>query len=375
MGQVLSEPITTKHTALQESSSLRVASSAMQGWRTTMEDAHTCMMSLKEDPGSQFFGVFDGHGGAKIAHYACKHLPHRICSRLEYKTGQVESASKKAFLELDKEMMTNAELANDFSGTTACCVLIRQNKLYCINAGDSRAIASIKGHPLSLSYDHKPNNIGEQTRIVKAGGFVELNRVNGNLALSRALGDFSFKRNLKKQQDEQVVSAMPDVTVHDINTDLEFVLIACDGIWDVLSNVEVVEFCRHRIANQMEPTKVCEELISRCLATECNQGGVGCDNMTVILVCFTHGDTYSHLAKRCSRPSNLMFSPSSSSSPQTRPNGASFNTSSSSTTGPLGISGLGATSRANPHLHPPPTSTAPHSKLYMNNSYKSSWKY
>ena len=77
-----------------------------------------------------------------------------------------------------------------------------------MNVGDSRAIASIKGLPLSLSYDHKPNNIGEQTRIVKAGGFVELNRVNGNLALSRALGDFSFKRNLKKQQDEQIVSGI-----------------------------------------------------------------------------------------------------------------------------------------------------------------------
>ncbi|XP_063719102.1 probable protein phosphatase 2C T23F11.1 isoform X2 [Symsagittifera roscoffensis] len=338
-----------------------------------MEDAHTCMMSIKEDPGSQFFGVFDGHGGTKIAQYSCKHLPHRVCSRLEYKTGQVESAAKKAFLDLDKEMMTNAELANDFSGSTACCVLIRQNKLYCMNVGDSRAIASIKGLPLSLSYDHKPNNIGEQTRIVKAGGFVELNRVNGNLALSRALGDFSFKRNLKKQQDEQIVSALPDVTVHDINTDLEFVVVACDGIWDVLSNVEVVEFCRQRIANQMEPTKVCEELISRCLATECNQGGLGCDNMTVILICFTHaGDSYAHLAKRCSRPSNLLGGGggnSSSSQNQARgghpvANGASFNTS------PLGITSLGSSSRTNPHLQPAGAS----SKLYLNGS-RSSWKY
>ena len=252
-----------------------------------------------------------------------------------------------------------------------------------MNVGDSRAIASIKGHPVSLSYDHKPNNIGEQTRIIKAGGFVELNRVNGNLALSRALGDFSFKRNLKKQQDEQVVTglstskhaqtallneirifqictAVPDVTVHDINTDLEFVVVACDGIWDVLSNIEVVEFCRQRVANHMEPSKICEELISRCLATECNQGGVGCDNMTVILICFLHGESFSHLAKKCSRPSNLM----NRNGPIA--NGASMNT----------AAYTGFTLPTN-HRYPPPGG-ANTSKLFMNSSQygsKSNWRY
>lgn len=61
--------------------------------------------------------------------------------------------------------------------------------------GDSRAILSVNGLAEPLSYDHKPANEAEAARIIAAGGWVEFNRVNGNLALSRALGDFIFKRN------------------------------------------------------------------------------------------------------------------------------------------------------------------------------------
>jgi protein phosphatase 2C family protein 2/3 len=74
------------------------------------------------------------------------------------------------------------------------------------NVGDSRAIASVNGTVVALSEDHKPNNENEVKRIVAAGGWVQLNRVNGNLALSRALGDFIFKRNDSKKAEEQIVT-------------------------------------------------------------------------------------------------------------------------------------------------------------------------
>lgn len=119
--------------------------------------------------------------------------------------------------------------------------------------GDSRAIASVRGSVQQLSYDHKPNNELETKRIVAAGGWVEFNRVNGNLALSRALGDFVFKKNEKKRAEEQIVTAMPDVEVRDITDDHEFIVIACDGIWDVLTNEEVLEFVRNRIAQKISP--------------------------------------------------------------------------------------------------------------------------
>lgn len=104
------------------------------------------------------------------------------------------------------------------------------------NVGDSRAIASVGGrvHPLSL--DHKPGNEIESKRIVAAGGWIEFNRVNGNLALSRALGDFVFKRNEARRAEEQIITAEPDIVRLAITDDLEFIVMACDGIWDVLTN-------------------------------------------------------------------------------------------------------------------------------------------
>lgn len=102
--------------------------------------------------------------------------------------------------------------------------------------GDSRVIASVNGAVQVLSLDHKPCNDTERERIQAAGGWVEFNRVNGNLALSRALGDFVFKRNSQKVPQEQIVTAFPDIEVRKVTEDWEFLLMACDGIWDVMTN-------------------------------------------------------------------------------------------------------------------------------------------
>ncbi len=90
----------------------------------------------------------------------------------------------------------------------------------------------------------------------------------------------------------QIVSAYPDVTCHTINRSWDFLLLACDGIWDVLSNQEVVDFVSRRIGQGMEPEDICEELMTRCLAVDCSMGGLGCDNMTVVLVCLLHDKPY-----------------------------------------------------------------------------------
>ncbi len=105
--------------------------------------------------------------------------------------------------------------------------------------GDSRCVAQVRGAAEALSVDHKPGDEPERQRIESAGGFVEFNRVNGNLALSRALGDFAFKGNDTLSAEEQIVSGCPDVQVRTVDEDWEFLILACDGIWDVLSNQEV----------------------------------------------------------------------------------------------------------------------------------------
>lgn len=112
----------------------------------------------------------------------------------------------QGFLECDTAMYNDEAIKEQMAGTTAITVLIKDNKLYCANAGDSRAIACRNGALVTLSDDHKPNNPDEMDRIYRAGGWVEFNRVNGNLALSRALGDFLFKRNQTIPAEQQIVT-------------------------------------------------------------------------------------------------------------------------------------------------------------------------
>lgn len=119
----------------------------------------------------------------------------------------------------------------------------------------------------------------ENARIVSAGGFVEFGRVNGNLALSRAIGDFEFKQNFSLEPEEQIVTADPEIIQHTITGEEEFLVLACDGIWDCLSNQQVVDFVRRGIANGKELKVICEEGMDRCLAPDSEIGGVGCDNV------------------------------------------------------------------------------------------------
>ncbi|KAH8303813.1 hypothetical protein KR018_008192 [Drosophila ironensis] len=306
MGQTLSEPITTKDTACCSNSRYRVGSSSMQGWRVEMEDAHTHILALPDEPQASFFAVYDGHGGASVSNFAGKHLHKFVTKRPEYRE-DTAMALKKAFLDFDREILMNGSGNEVSAGSTAVVVLIREKRLYCANAGDSRAIACIAGvmHPLSV--DHKPNDEAESKRIVAGGGWVEFNRVNGNLALSRALGDFMYKKNTHKRAEEQIVTAYPDVEVRDISEDWEFVLLACDGIWDVKTNTEVCQFVRARIAAALTPERICEELMNTCLAPNGQMSGLGGDNMTVILVCFLHNKGYEELVVRCGgeRPQSL----------------------------------------------------------------------
>lgn len=153
-----------------------------------------------------------------------------------------------------------------------------------------------------MSYDHKPVNKGENSRIVAAGGFVEFGRVNGaprpalscsnhpgNLALSRALGDFEFKQNSSLPAEQQIVTADPDIIVHDPTDEDEFLILACDGIWDVVTSQQAVDFVRRAIADRTDLAGICERLMDRCLAPDSDWGGVGCDNMTVVVVALLNG--------------------------------------------------------------------------------------
>ncbi|CAJ0597206.1 unnamed protein product [Cylicocyclus nassatus] len=303
MGQTLSEPVTTKESASCVNELFTVGSSCMQGWRINMEDAHTHLLSLPDDPRCAFFAVYDGHGGPKASQFAGINLHKQILQQADYAKGNLPEALRKGFLALDEQMRSDDEMRDDVSGATAVVVLVKDDVIHCANVGDSRAVVSVCGEARPLSYDHKPANEKEAKRILAAGGWVEFNRVNGNLALSRALGDFVFKRNESIPPEEQIVTAYPDVISENITDDHEFIVLACDGIWDVLSNQEVVDFVRERLAEHRDPQTICEELLTRCLAPDAQMGGVGCDNMTVVIVGLLQKQSFEHLVTKCARTS------------------------------------------------------------------------
>ncbi|XP_077420446.1 protein phosphatase 1G isoform X2 [Vanacampus margaritifer] len=188
--------------------------------------------------------------------------------------------------------MDGKEEPGSDSGTTAVVALIRGKQLIVANAGDSRCVVSERGKAVDMSYDHKPEDELELSRIKKAGGKVTVDgRVNGGLNLSRAIGDHFYKRNKVLPPEEQMISAMPDVKVLTLNDDHDFMVIACDGIWNVLSSQEVVDFISKRIKPDQSGgarplSSIVEELLDHCLAPDTSGDGTGCDNMTCMIVTF-----------------------------------------------------------------------------------------
>ncbi|KRT81960.1 hypothetical protein AMK59_5508 [Oryctes borbonicus] len=175
-------------------------------------------------------------------------------------------------------------------GTTAVVALLRGNELYVANAGDSRCVVCRNGEAIEMSIDHKPNDELEFERIKKAGSWISSDaRVDGGLNLSRAIGDHGYKKQKDLSQREQAVTALPDVKTLTIDPSQdEFIVLACDGIWNVLSSQETVDFIRTRIQKGQEKMSViCEELFDHCLAPDRDfSTDKGCDNMTAVIVQF-----------------------------------------------------------------------------------------
>ena len=393
MGNFLDTPITEKETEVGEDGKCSYGLSAMQGWRAQMEDDHIQMLSVSDAlPNVSLFGVFDGHGGDMRAHYSARHFPKHLTDALD--AGDLKlDGSRRASRQGEGGIRVVADGARQRAAAPAGRGVgagperldlrpvphladvdrLRQH-------GDSRAVLARGGDAVPLSHDHKPHNPEEKARIEAAGSHVAgCWRVNGDLAVSRALGDFVYKRCETVAADRQAVTAFPEVrlaaaapalararprtadcfgaarrarrrapassrapppglnpalTTRDGSlmlhlppcsqvitvarqADDEFAVIACDGIWDVMSSQEVVEKVHAFLANGRPPPPlpdadanddaggapmaaaaeppapaaqrpwdlgaVCEELIDHCLRLGSR------DNMSVVIVLFQKG--------------------------------------------------------------------------------------
>jgi len=279
--------------------------------------------------GNSFLGVYDGHAGRKAAKVAAQMIHDELLKRPAFLKHDYETALKEAFITTDNALWKRsgqkppgkiADLQNSPSkpedgtpppttatsplrrkkpdgGTTAVVALFMEGTLYVANAGDSRCVLCRKGEAVAMSEDHKPTNKEEEERIRNAGGSVFDGRVGGQLAVSRALGDLQFKCNGELGPEGQMVTCVPDVRKLVLNSDDEFVILACDGIWDVMDNAEAVAFVRDRLVKGEKPlSRIIEQMFDHCitpgpcsntliseLCSDPESRELGADNMTCVV--------------------------------------------------------------------------------------------
>lgn len=286
MGSFLDTPKTEKETERHENARLRCAVSSMQGWRVEMEDAHTIVLDMKKLPGFSFFGVYDGHGGSLVAKHASGALLDEITTAPEFETCKAAEDLPRpittGFLAFDRKTrdLPQIRAGADHSGSTAVTAFVTPTHYVIANCGDSRCVlARGDGRGVWASEDHKPTLEGERKRIEAAGGTVSMRRVNGDLAVSRALGDYLYKQVAGFPAEKQQVSCEPEVTVLKREDKDDYLILACDGIWDVMTNEDCVQFVRSKVRQgETDLGAICEMIADHCLGLNSR------DNMTCCIV-------------------------------------------------------------------------------------------
>ncbi|XP_013642147.2 probable protein phosphatase 2C 27 isoform X1 [Brassica napus] len=262
----------------------RSGSCAEQGAKQFMEDEHICIDDLVDHLGasldssslSAFYGVFDGHGGTDAALFVRKNILRFIVEDTYFPLC-VKKAIKNAFLKADYQFADDSSL-DISSGTTALAALIFGRRLIIANAGDCRAVLGRRGRAIELSKDHKPNCITEKTRIENLGGVVYDGYLNGQLSVARAIGDWHMKG---PRGSACPLTPEPELQETDLSEDDEFLIMGCDGLWDVMSSQCAVTIARKALMIHNDPERCSRELVREALKRNT------CDNLTVIVVCFS----------------------------------------------------------------------------------------
>ena len=228
---------------------MRPAIFEMQGRRRTMEDTHNVIVDLGERESSalpdkfSLFGVYDGHGGSAAAEFVSENLPKYVAKRI-LNGEKPETALSESIIQLEADFLEMARERSMEDGTTLVAVLVTDGRMIVANLGDSEAILCRGGNAEVLSTVHTPaKNEKEVARVKADGGKVVRGRVGHpnfneqyfNLAVSRAIGDMMYKHDEFTNGKKSGVIAIPEVRQELVSDDDSFLVLACDGVWDVLS--------------------------------------------------------------------------------------------------------------------------------------------
>ncbi|KAI1285756.1 Protein phosphatase 1E [Halotydeus destructor] len=343
---------------------------AIQNTRRKMEDVHVVyhdlnsVCNLKTDKLYSYYAVFDGHAGVDAASFAAEHLHQNLVNSRSFSEGYIEDAFKEAFAETDLSYLAKSAREGIKCGCTAVVLLIEQeasneesksltdnepsnkmaindNEAYSVTnnksnekqsrnvegrkrvayfswLGDSQAVLVRNGNPHEVTPPHKPDSEEERRRIEDEGGvvvYLDTWRVNGSLAVSRAIGDPDYK---------PYVCSTPGVNTFKFTGEEDFAVIACDGLWDNISPEEATTIVYQHLseANQIgkDLKKAAQELAE--VLTECSRKDGSQDNITTIVIFFKDPSEivaqpfrpsspivreHSHPATALSDPGNLDF--------------------------------------------------------------------
>lgn len=280
-------------------------SSCSQGIRKTMEDQHIVITDLNSLMGLNtlqksevkynysFFGVYDGHMGKLTSEYCRARLHVNLVRDSNFLSGDCEGIKRSihnAYVNTSKSFNSFAKRENIGScGTTSVTILLRDDFIFVANAGDSEAVLCTKdGKATVISDSHLPGKEEEKERITKSGGAVVWFgnwRVNGLLSVSRSIGDYSL---------ENIVIADPYMNQIPRSPDQDFIILATDGLWDVMKHQEACDFVRNFINEndeQIPQEKLAERKLIRRkeVANEMVEEAKrrkSTDNISVLLIFF-----------------------------------------------------------------------------------------
>lgn len=227
------------------------ASYAMQGRRSNMEDCHCVVENFGGVKGDFFAGVFDGHSGDRCSKFLSDNLPADLVAQPNFSKALLNDAMfHDLFLKTDQQWLDHVETKLKSTlktssvespdswddGSTAVCLVFKNNLLSVANCGDSRCIVGRKGKADQITLDHRPDVKSEKERLEKSGIKLSNNNKLGNiLGVSRSFGDYSFKRPVNKG-----LVVDPDYFEIKITDDLDFIVLACDGLFEELDNQDIV---------------------------------------------------------------------------------------------------------------------------------------
>ncbi|KAI4319354.1 hypothetical protein MLD38_032959 [Melastoma candidum] len=276
---------------------IRSGSFADIGPRRFMEDEHVRMDDLSSCLGSPFcfpkpsafYGVFDGHGGSEAAAYMRKNVVRLFFEDVNFPRStevnnlflsEVETSLREAFLLADQSLAKESGISSS-SGTTVLTAFVLGRLLVVANAGDCRAVLSRRGEAIDMSQDHRPIYPSERRRVEEMGGYIDDGYLNGILSVTRALGDWDMKT--PRGSPSPLISE-PELRQILLTEDDEFLIMGCDGIWDVMSSQHAVRVVRRGLRKHDDPDQCARDLIKEALRLGTY------DNLTVIVVCLTSFD-------------------------------------------------------------------------------------